>query len=162
MIQISRFSLPLLLTLAACQAAYPDPAATPANTPIAPINTSGPLTNTPPTPPATQSAPTKFWGEWDEKNNPLLLGNKVVDDLIPREFPASYIQRGGMDYREVCTAYGSVRFAGTFGDKDRLARLVKRYEVFFTTNTNLVPPANNVDNSVFGILPHGNLPARTA
>ena len=40
------------------------------------------------------------------------------------------------------------------GDKERLAKLVKRYEMFFTPNgRSYVPPPNNVDNSVFGILP---------
>ncbi len=118
------------------------------------------LLATPQTAPSTSaetpnaSAPTTYWGKWDAASDPVALGNKVIDDLIPREFSPDYRRRGGMDYREVCTAYGSVRFAGTLGDKDRLAKLVKRYEVIFTPDGQyLVPPANNVDNSVFGILP---------
>ena len=59
-----------------------------------------------------------------------------------------------MSYPEVCDAYGCVRFAAEFRDKERLGKLVKRYEIFFTEKGKpyLTQP-NNVDNSVFGILP---------
>jgi rhamnogalacturonyl hydrolase YesR len=131
---------------AAPQAAPATPAAPAADAALPPVAV-----------PAVTQAPSTYWGKWEAKNDPIPLGKLVIDDLIPREFPASYLSRGGMDYREVCTAYGSVRFAGTFGDKDRLAKLVKRYEIFFDQTKQprdrLVPPANNVDNSAFGILP---------
>ncbi|HVT79793.1 MAG TPA: glycoside hydrolase family 88 protein [Phycisphaerae bacterium] len=143
--QFNRICIPVFLALAGCQVAYHDAAAVPvagAATPAAESASAKP------------SVPSPYWGKWEDKNNPVLLGNKVVDDLIPREFSPSYAQRGGMDYREVCAAYGSVRFAGLTGDKDRMNKLIKRYEVFFTQDGSyLVPPANNVDNSVFGILP---------
>jgi rhamnogalacturonyl hydrolase YesR len=95
-----------------------------------------------------------YWGTWEPKNDPKALGQKVVDDLIPRDLAATnYVQRGGMSYPEVCVAYGSLRFVGEIGDKERLEKLVKRYEVFFTDAGKVyhtVP--NNVDNSLFGML----------
>jgi len=128
------------LALAACQLSAVDMNATPNGAAPAPV--TGRATGQP------------YWGRWEAKNDPIALGNKVIDDLLTRDFPQSYIQRGGMDYREVCTAYGSVRLAGTLGDAERLAKLIKRYEIFFTPAGRVyVPPANNVDNSVFGILP---------
>ncbi len=95
-----------------------------------------------------------YWGAWEPASDPKILGQKVVDDLLPRSFPANYATRGGMSYPEVCDAYGCVRFAAEAGDKERLGKLVKRYEVFFTEKGKpyLTQP-NNVDNSVFGILP---------
>jgi len=99
-------------------------------------------------------AGTEYWGKWEGANNPKELGNKVVIDLLGRAIPASYASRGGMSYPEVCTGYGSVRFAGTIKDAALLDKLTKRYEVFFTPEgQRYVPVANSVDNGVFGILP---------
>lgn len=94
-----------------------------------------------------------YWGPWAPGQDPRVLGTKVVDELIPREFDARYRQRGGMSYPEVCTAYGSLRFVGETGDKERLAKLVKRYDVIFTdAGRYLITRPNNVDNSLFGVL----------
>jgi rhamnogalacturonyl hydrolase YesR len=93
-------------------------------------------------------------GPFPAASNPRELGNKVVDDLISREFDSGYARRGGMSYPEVCTAYGAIRFVGAMKEKDRLEKLVKRYEVFFTDEGKpLITQPNNVDNTVFGILP---------
>jgi rhamnogalacturonyl hydrolase YesR len=95
-----------------------------------------------------------FWGTWEPANDPAQLGKKVVDDLLSRGFDARYIQRGGISYPEICCAYGCLRFCGEVGDKDRLAKLIKRYDVFFTPDgARYITRPNNVDNSVFGILP---------
>jgi rhamnogalacturonyl hydrolase YesR len=95
-----------------------------------------------------------YWGAWTPATDPKVLGTRLVDELLPREFPANYKNRGGMSYPEVCTAYGALRFEGEVGDKERLAKLIKRYEVFFTDAGKIyITKPNNVDNSVFGILP---------
>jgi rhamnogalacturonyl hydrolase YesR len=94
-----------------------------------------------------------FWGPWEAQQDPRVLGKKVVDDLVGREFDARYAQRGGMSYPEVCTAYGCLRFVGETGDQERLGKLVKRYDVIFTEKGRyLVTRPNNVDNSLFGVL----------
>lgn len=102
---------------------------------------------------ATSAPAADYWGRWEPQNDPVALGKKVVDELIPRPFDARYAQRGGMSYPEVCTAYGSLRFVGEIGDKDRLAKLIKRYDVIFTDpGRYLITRPNNVDNSLFGVL----------
>lgn len=97
-----------------------------------------------------------FWGAFPEKADPVALGNKVVDDLTARKYDPDgrYVQRKGMDYREVCDAYGCLRFAGATNDKARIDALVKHYEMFLTDEgKKYIPQPNNVDNAVFGILP---------
>jgi rhamnogalacturonyl hydrolase YesR len=94
-----------------------------------------------------------FWGPFEAGKDPRVLGQKIVDDLLARDFDARYAQRGGMSYPEVCTAYGCLRFVGETGDKARLAKLVKRYDIIFTdAGRYLITRPNNVDNSLFGVL----------
>jgi len=132
------FLAAVLFSLAGCQLASAQPAPTAASTPA-------------PTPAPTSA----YWGAWEAKNDPRELGKKVVADLLTRDMAqTNYLQRGGMSYPEVCVAYGSLRFAGEIKDQALLDKLIKRYEIFFTPNGQpYIPRANNVDNSVFGILP---------
>jgi rhamnogalacturonyl hydrolase YesR len=97
-----------------------------------------------------------FWGGFPDKADPVILGNKVVDDLTARKYDPDnrYVRRGGMDYREVCDAYGCLRFAGQTKDQARIDALVKHYDMFLTKDgEKFIPKPNNVDNAVFGILP---------
>jgi unsaturated rhamnogalacturonyl hydrolase len=139
--------------LAGCGSFSADAAAQPASpaTSAAPISTTTPAAAQP----AGEFAGTTFWGPWAPANNPKDLGKKVVADLLPRDFAqTNYLSRGGMSYPETCTAYGCLRFVGELKDRALLDKLTKRYEIFFTTDgKRYVPAANNVDNSVFGIVP---------
>lgn len=97
-----------------------------------------------------------FWGAFPANADPVALGDKVVDDLTSRKYDPDgrYLKRGGMDYREVCDAYGCLRFVGETHDTSRLDALVKHYDMFLTDEgKKYIPKPNNVDNSVFGILP---------
>lgn len=100
------------------------------------------------------AAPVEYWGQWGPGNDPKVLGRRVVADLLSRDLTYAYEQRGSMSYPEVCTAYGCLRFSGEIKDKELVGKLTKRYEVIFLPDlAYLGPRANNVDNSVFGILP---------
>lgn len=104
---------------------------------------------------AQQPAAT-FWGGFPANADPVALGDKAVDDLIHRKYDPDgrYLARKGMDYREVCDAYGCLRFVGQTHDTERLDALVKKYQMFLTDQgKKYIPQPNNVDNSVFGILP---------
>ncbi len=97
-----------------------------------------------------------FWGAFPAGADPVALGDKVVDDLTSRTYDPDgrYVKRGGMDYREVCDAYGCLRFAGETKDQARIDALVKHYSMFLTdAGKKYIPKPDNVDNAVFGILP---------
>lgn len=72
------------------------------------------------------AAPADFWGPWPAGADPKEQGSRVVRNLIARPTMAS--QTYGIIYPEVCTGFGSVRFAGAIKDKALLADLVQRYQ----------------------------------
>jgi rhamnogalacturonyl hydrolase YesR len=69
---------------------------------------------------------------------------RTIDTQAPR-----------VNYPYVCTWLGAFRFTKTIGDDNLFNRLLERYNnIFFNTGSdNLVPPANHVDNNVFGSVP---------
>ena len=77
---------------------------------------------------------------------------KVVRNLLQR--PKMWERATGTDYREVCTAYGCMRFAAQAGEKEALSRLVHRYEIILTERgKSLITRPDHVDDTVFGIVP---------
>ncbi len=99
-----------------------------------------------------------FWGDWPKGTDPKEVGKRIADNLIDRK---TYMigKNGGLQYPEVCTAYGAMRFADATGDKDLLDKLIARYQMIVTdkpeTPDGKVIPQKpvNVDSSVFGIVP---------
>ena len=99
-----------------------------------------------------------FWGDWPKDADPKVVGKRIAQNLVDR--PTYMVGvRGGLSYPEVCTAYGSMRFADATGDKELLDKLVARYAMIVTDNPNtpdgkrIVQNPVNVDSSVFGIVP---------
>ncbi|MDP4269295.1 MAG: glycoside hydrolase family 88 protein [Bacteroidota bacterium] len=71
------------------------------------------------------------------------------------------IQKGGcyncpvnhIVYPDVCTWYGSFTFSKLTGNTALANKLIKRCEPILAEEANLIPPANHVDNNVFGVIP---------
>ena len=64
-------------------------------------------------------------------------------------------QNPRVNYPYVCTWLGAFRFTKTVGDENLYNRLLERYDnmFFHSGSENLIPPANHVDNNVFGSVP---------
>jgi unsaturated rhamnogalacturonyl hydrolase len=98
------------------------------------------------------------WGAWPDGKAPKQVGKRLAVNLIERK---TYMvgKNGGLQYPEVCTAYGALRFANTIGDKELVDKLIARYAMIVTDNPNtpdgktLIQRPVNVDASVFGIVP---------
>src|SRR5690554_1771652 len=56
-------------------------------------------------------------------------------------------------YPEVCAFLGSLRFADATQNDTLLEQLQDRFEVFFTTEKDKLPPKDHVDMNMFGCLP---------
>lgn len=56
-------------------------------------------------------------------------------------------------YPEVCTWYGALTFAQLSGNKDLTAKLTRRFEPLFGVESNMIPRAVSVDNTIFGAIP---------
>ena len=94
-----------------------------------------------------QAAVTK--AAWPADAAPEVVGKRIAQNLLPRPLPPK-----GASYPEVCTAYGSLRFAAATHDKALLDKIVDRYSVMFTdAGKHLIQRPSGVDASVFGILP---------
>ncbi|HVT91086.1 MAG TPA: glycoside hydrolase family 88 protein [Tepidisphaeraceae bacterium] len=81
----------------------------------------------------------EFWGAWPQGADPKEMGSRAVRNLIARPTMAS--QAYGLIYPEVCTGYGSVRFAATIKDKALLEALVTRYQGMLNPPGGHAPPA---------------------
>jgi rhamnogalacturonyl hydrolase YesR len=106
----------------------------------------------------TRASAGESWGDWPEGKDPKTIGKRIAVNLVER--PTYMVGRtGGLQYPEVCTAYGSMRFADTIGDKELLDKLIARYAMIVTDNPTtpdgktLLQRPVNVDSSVFGIVP---------
>lgn len=58
-----------------------------------------------------------------------------------------------VQYPEVCTWLGALRFAEASGDETLVRRAQERFEPLFTTEQTHQPPMNHVDLNMFGCLP---------
>ncbi|HTV47239.1 MAG TPA: glycoside hydrolase family 88 protein [Phycisphaerae bacterium] len=84
--------------------------------------------------------------------NPRTIGILLANNLLNR--PTYATDKSGLAYYETCSAFGAIRFADAIGDQDLLNKLIAHYQSIITPEgKRLVPPPNNIDHSVFGILP---------
>lgn len=97
---------------------------------------------------------TKWPAEADPQMVGLLLAEKYLatthknsGDVTSAEPPSQIV------YPEVCTWLGSIWFAEVSGNKELLSKLQESFEPLFDTQSDLLPPANHVDNNVFGSVP---------
>jgi unsaturated rhamnogalacturonyl hydrolase len=92
----------------------------------------------------------------DLKNFPKGFDPKEIGNRLSERFiPAMHSQYNGksIHYAEVCTWYGSLRFAEVTKNKELIEKLRVRFEPFFTTERSYLPIMNHVDLNMFGCLP---------
>jgi unsaturated rhamnogalacturonyl hydrolase len=97
----------------------------------------------------------KYFGKWPSGQSPREIGKRVAERFIASPhfnygLPFAPIN---IYYPEVCTWYGSLRFAEATSDKEIQKKLIERFEPIFSTEKKLIPIPNHVDNTVFGAVP---------
>ncbi len=99
-----------------------------------------------------------FWGKWPDKCDPKATGKLLATNLLDRS--GYYLAKtGGLQYPEVCTAYGALRFADATHDQELVDKIIARYQAIISPNgqtpdgKQLTRPAISVDSGVFGALP---------
>jgi rhamnogalacturonyl hydrolase YesR len=89
---------------------------------------------------------------WPTNCDPQTVSEKVAQNLLRR--PVTVDKNGFIVYREVCTAFGALRFADAVGDRELEQKLVDRYAVILTPEgKKMISPERHVDFHVFGVLP---------
>ncbi len=90
-------------------------------------------------------------GAWPQDAAPQRVGTRLAENLLRREhflYPNQTLH-----YAEVVTWLGALQLAGRLKDTALLTRLAQRFAPLMAPGHPLVPPANHVDFSVFGVLP---------
>jgi unsaturated rhamnogalacturonyl hydrolase len=95
--------------------------------------------------------------DWPAGKDPVEIGTRVAERLLPiahQEMPyLGEANRKSLHYAEVVTWYGALTFAELAKQESLTTKLITRFEPFFTTQADRVPPINHVDASVFGAVP---------
>lgn len=102
-----------------------------------------------------KSTTDKYFGSFVKEQSPIEIGKRVAQRFIESpHFNYGYpFQPKFIYYPEVCTWYGALRFADACNNNEMLKKLADRFEPLFSSEKNLIPPANHVDNTVFGSVP---------
>ncbi len=92
---------------------------------------------------------------WPSSASPEKVGLLVANRFL--ETPHSQYGVPGqptqITYPDVCTWYGALTFARESGNTQLAKQLAQRFEPLFGAEAHLVPLANHVDNTVFGVIP---------
>src|SRR5664279_4412106 len=75
-------------------------------------------------------------------STPKEIGNRLSERFIPTNH--SMYNGKWIHYAEVCTWYGSLRFAEAARDKKLIEKLKLRFEPFFTNEQSYLPVMNHV------------------
>src|SRR6185437_12188592 len=96
-----------------------------------------------------------YFKSWPKGTSPMEIGHAVAQHFIDsphfnsgKPGPPQFII-----YPEVCTWYGALTFAEVSHIPHLKGALIRRFEPFFGSETNLVPQPDHVDRSVFGAVP---------
>ncbi|QYM78532.1 glycoside hydrolase family 88 protein [Horticoccus luteus] len=92
------------------------------------------------------------FGDWPKGASPDEVGHRVAENYLARPYQLFGPQRV-IHYVETCTWIGSLRFARDAGDRALHERLVRRFDPLLGPARILIPPALNVDYTVFGAVP---------
>jgi rhamnogalacturonyl hydrolase YesR len=112
-------------------------------------------------PPVTGTLPANapgrdaYWGTWASAD-PRVVGPRLAMNFLSRPAPRPWgrDQTAGAWYGEACVGFGALRVAQTIGSKELADGVVARYANIITPEgADVVPPADHVDRSVFGIVP---------
>lgn len=101
-----------------------------------------------------QPSGTDFFSHWSDEASPQKVGAVVANRFL--EVPRPYYDMPNppkvITYFEVCTWYGALTFASLAKDTDLSNRLAGHFEPLFGEDSIHIPPADHVDNTVFGSL----------
>ncbi len=96
--------------------------------------------------------------DWPEGSSPQETGLRLAEKYLATPHKSSGDVNSAdeptqITYSEACTWLGSIWFASVTANSGLLARLEERFTTLVNENRHLLPPANHVDNNVFGAVP---------
>ncbi len=107
----------------------------------------------------TGNSQQKHFNNFSDKANPEQVGIKITERFLSRPHSIYgnplklHLPAPQITYPDVCTWLGGFWFANATKNKELFNKLEARFQPLFTTEANLLPKPNHVDNNVFGTLP---------
>ncbi len=102
--------------------------------------------------PLTTYGESPYFGNWPSGTSPEQIGRKAAIELLGREHRL-HPDNDTIHYAEVVAWYGALDLVDQLHDKELLYQLEQRFVPLMNEEHKLVPPANHVDFSVFGVMP---------
>jgi unsaturated rhamnogalacturonyl hydrolase len=96
-------------------------------------------------------AASAYFAKWPAGASPREIGLRVAEEFVTRPFERPH---GAIVYPEVCAWYGALTLASLTRDDDLRARLVKKFDPFWTPEgSKRISQDAHVDFRVFGVVP---------
>jgi rhamnogalacturonyl hydrolase YesR len=97
----------------------------------------------------------KEFDKWPAGTSPREVGKRVAEHFATTPFVTNRVatQPEYIHYADSVAWYGALTFAQLSGDKDLTARIIHRFDPLWGEEASLIPHADHVDHSVFGIVP---------
>lgn len=95
---------------------------------------------------------TKTLSDFSEKYSPEIIGKRISERFIELKKHELYREKY-INYQEVCVWIAALRYAELTENEELIKQLTDRFEPFFSTEKQLVPPPIHVDLTVFGAVP---------
>jgi unsaturated rhamnogalacturonyl hydrolase len=101
-----------------------------------------------------QKQPKEFT-HWPAGTSPQEIGKRVAERYVSQDYLNLRREKPGKTiiYPETCTWYGALTFSQLTHDADLNKRLIARFDPLLGDKKSMIPPANHVDNTVFGAVP---------
>jgi rhamnogalacturonyl hydrolase YesR len=95
-----------------------------------------------------------YFGNWPAGTSPQVVGKRVAENFVARQFEWAQGKRDYVIYPEVCAWYGSLTVAQLTKDKDLTARLIQKFDPLLTDpDRKRISQDAHVDFRVFGVVP---------
>jgi rhamnogalacturonyl hydrolase YesR len=95
-----------------------------------------------------------YFSNWPAGTSPQVVGKRVAENFVARQFEWAQGKRDYVIYPEVCAWYGSLTVAQLTKDKDLTTRLIQKFDPLLTDpDKKRISPDAHVDFRVFGVVP---------
>jgi unsaturated rhamnogalacturonyl hydrolase len=96
----------------------------------------------------------EYFGNWPAGTSPQVIGKRVAENFVARQFEWAQGKRDFVIYPEVCAWYGSLTVAQLTHDQDLTARLIQKFDpLLIDPGKKRISADAHVDFRVFGVVP---------
>jgi unsaturated rhamnogalacturonyl hydrolase len=96
----------------------------------------------------------KYFSDWPEGASPELVGKRLSENFLARNFRFQEGEFGRLIYPEVCAWYGALQVAKLTSEAELQEKLIRHYDLFLTPEgSKYIVEKAHVDYRVVGVVP---------